>query len=39
MEASVCSNTCALDSVLQDEDKYMHVNYSMQEGIFMQLFP
>lgn len=31
LEASACSNTCALDSVLQGKYKYLHVNYSVQD--------
>lgn len=39
MEVSSCSNTCALDSVLQGKDKYMHINYSIQDGRFVHFSP
>lgn len=38
MEASACSSSCALDSVLQGKDKYMHIHNSMQDRRFVQLF-
>lgn len=38
MEASASSSTCALDSVLQGEDEYMHVSYGVKGEDLCRLF-